>query len=165
MERGRPEFEDEKIRRWRADDPSERLDDDPTVLRIVDSAREEFYESRVYDLNPQAPALLIPGLARDNPDLTPEEILRVYVEDSPTISFRILAKRAKDHGLVTFLLVARFGDMRYLLADEALVPAERYHEFVSEFEERALGTGLVGNPTVIDLEQWRAYDADMGEPQ
>jgi len=165
MERGEPEFEDEKIRRWRAGDPSERRDDDPTVLSIVDSAREEFYESRVYDLNPQAPALLIPGLARDNPDLTPEEIRRIYVEDSPNISFRILAKQTKDDGLITFLLVARFGDTRYLLADEALVSAERYDEFVSGFEGRALGSGLVGNPTVIGIEQWRAYDADMREPQ
>ena len=159
MERREPDFEDERIRQWRAR-PEEPVDrDDPTMLGI-DGAHEELYESRIYQVRSEFLAGIVFDAAEDDPELALAALLLASSDDT---TLRMLAKRNKDDGRLTFIVVGAFAGHRTLLGREDGIEEEGYLEFVRSFEENAFSRGLASTPTVITLDQWREYTArDLG---
>ncbi len=157
MERLEPEFEDDKLRIWRLASGDEPPEQDPTVLPC-DTATEELYESRVYDVEPEALLVMTVEAMDEHQDVPPFEFVGALERGLADASFRILAKRDKSEGLVTFILVGSFAGTRTLLAREERVDEARFRAFVREFEEPALRNGLLGPPTIIDIDAWRVYE-------
>jgi len=164
-ERG-PDYEDEKLRTWSfgsENQEPEKFEQDPTVMHL-DVEREEIFESRTYCLQPTPEVLLylIDLLISQQPDLdasSDEAMLfaREMIEDT---TFRFLAKRDKDDGLVSSLLVAVGGDERYLLLQQEQVEESEYRQAVQDFETIYLPDGIVTAPLVVTLEEWRAYNQE-----
>jgi hypothetical protein len=159
MERRDPDYEDEKLRFWseRKEEPLRSVEDDPTVLS-VDLAREEIFESRVYNLRREAVAAIAADLIADRPDIPPEGILVTYMETANDSSFRIFAKREKAEQLLTWVFIGVFGNRRALFDRHEREPESVYREFVAGFEGDALTDGVVEPPTVITIDEWRGYE-------
>ncbi|MCA9852253.1 MAG: hypothetical protein KC482_01410 [Dehalococcoidia bacterium] len=154
-ERRGPDFEDERIRGWRAR-PEDRFgeEDDPTVM-AVDADREEIFESRVYQVRAEYIERAMLQSVADEPSLLAAMFLLADADDA---TFRVLAKRDKASGRLSFMMAGRIGEFRALLGKEDDVDEERFREFVGSFESDAYARGLVYPPAVVTLDQWRAYD-------
>jgi len=164
MERREPDYEDEKLRFWaaRKDENLPTTEDDPTVLS-VDLAREEIFESRVYDVRQDAIAAVAAQVIVDHPEVPPEGILVTYMQSAHDSSFRILAKRDKGGQLLTWALVGVFAGRRELIARHDEEPEPIFREFVAEFEGDALEGGLVNPPAVVTVKEWRAYEQQQSQ--
>ncbi len=151
------EFEDERIIRWRQVDPAEGSTPDPTVLDInLDT--EEIYESRVYDVIPtRDPSGRLPS--RETPALLRELLIRL--SSVPDSGFKILAKRAKASGDVTFLLTMTNAGNRFLLARGDHVEEAEFRDFAADLENVLLASGVVNPPTVITADEWRQYEPPL----
>jgi hypothetical protein len=151
-----PEFEDEKIRRWR--EPTEGrewLQDDPTVMSI-DIKTEEVFESRAYALAEGARSRLLDLAAREG--ISSSDALEFAGE----FSFKFLAKRRRDDGLITYLLTFVGPDERHLLSREDWVTEEHYRQAVREFEAAVTPEGLAEPPIVVTLAEWRQIEQETG---
>ena len=94
MERRQPDYEDERVRQWRAR-PEERREwgTDSTVMD-VDLTREEIYESRVYDVRvDQVVDLLIEEVAEE-PELAAVLLAALQVNAERDVTMRLTAKVA-----------------------------------------------------------------------
>jgi hypothetical protein len=157
-----PDFEDEKIRAWSAKPEDRKVKRDPTLLPL-DVEKEEIFESRVYHFRPSSTALfyLIELFASQHPEakkLDPKEIASVATELMEEISFKFLAKRRKEDGAITSLLVVAASDRRSLLAHLDQVAESEYRQVVEIFEESFLTErGILAPPLVVTLEEWRRY--------
>lgn len=166
MERREPDFEDEKLRFWAARKDEANFptpEDDPTVLG-VDLATEEVFESRVYDIRRDVMAAIAAELIADSPEVPPEEILVTYMHAANDSSFRIFAKREKAEQLLTWVFVGVFAGRRELIERRDRQPELKYREFVTAFETDAVEGGVVGPPTVVTLEEWRAHEQQQQSP-
>lgn len=124
---------------------------------------EEIYESRVYQIRPAIFQRLVVDEAEDDPDLAIAALLTLSNPDEST--FRVMAKRHKEDGRLTFILVGVIGGNRALLEREDGVGEERFREFVESFEDDAFARGLTSEPTIVTADQWRSYDPrDPGPP-
>ena len=156
-------FEDDNIILWRdiepASDPAPDPNPDPTVIGIK-AADEEAYESRVYavtelhDPSGRLPSRRTPAPLRE---------LLIRLSRVPDSGFKILAKRARADGRISFLLVMTNGDNRFLLAKGDRVEESQFRSFVADLETDLLASGVVAEPLVITVDQWRAYQRRMGE--
>jgi hypothetical protein len=157
MERREPEFEDERLRFWRAQrgDAGE-FEANPAVLD-VDFATEEIFESRVYQVDPVALFALTAEALASNPQIPAWEFAMALDEAIQDASLRILAKRHKDDGKLTFLLTGSFAGRRSLLERHDRVDEAAFREFVSAFEADTVAPGFLAPPTVVTLEEWRTY--------
>lgn len=152
-ERG-PDFEDDKIRRW--DEPPgqpDEYEDDPSVLS-VNAATEEIYESRSYALARGAARQLARSAAQFGIPF------QTVVEFSEEMSFKLFAKRRKEDGLLTYVLVFAGLGERHLLLREDRVSEERYRESVADFEASVLRSRLLQPPLVVTREEWREYEEE-----
>ena len=123
----------------------------------MDLKTEEIYESRVYNVRLEALLEMLHDEIAAQPDVTPTLVALAVAADGFDVSMRITAKRQLSDGLISFAHVGVIGLRRNLIDSQALVPVERYQAYVRAFELGALDGGLVEEPTVIDLEGWRAY--------
>ena len=147
-----PEFEDDKIRRWREPEgESDQLRDDPTVLSI-DIETEEIFESRGYGLGGGAHAQLTETAARMGLPVD------AALEFGREMSFKFIAKRRRSDGLITYVFVFAGLDERHLLGREDWVREEHYRLAVAEFEADVMPSDLVSEPLVVTLEEWRRYE-------
>lgn len=162
IERG-PDFENDKIRTWKfgpEDQEAEEIGRDPTMLSL-DVAREEIFESRTYRFRrgPEALGYLIDLVTSRQYvlGLSPEEVMQAATELMEGITFKFLAKRREEDGLISSLLVAvRSGD-RCLLSRQEWVEVAEYRQKVQEFEAGFLPEGVLAPPRVVTLGEWRRY--------
>lgn len=158
-----PDFEDEKIRLWRAakDQPLDAGERDPTTLDI-NAETEEIYESRTYGMrfSPEIFGLFLQSLGERVGDLDdsllPELLQRLEISLAEA-SIKILAKRCKQDGRITYLIVGLSPEKRTLLTREELVRESVYRKRVSNFEHDMLRSGIVPEPMVVTLKEWRRY--------
>lgn len=158
-----PDFEDERIRAWTAGPEgrgAEEFKEDPTVLSL-DAEHEEIFESRTYrfQAGPETLLYLIRLVTSRQPDLglSREEIMRDARRLMQDTAFKFLAKRRKQDGLITSLLVAVTTGDRSLLLRQEWVEEDDYRQAVQEFEESSLSKGILTEPLVTTLEEWRRY--------
>jgi len=159
----KPDFEDESIRLWRVspeDRKADAFEKDPTVMSL-DVEKEEVFESRTYRFTPSPEALgyLITLLISQRHEfgLGPEAVVQGAMELMKDASFKFLAKRRKEDGLVSSLLVGLALGGRRLLGREEWVEESEYRRIVRAFEGRFLGRGILNPPLVVTLEEWRGY--------
>jgi len=168
MER-EPNFEDEKIRIWAAE-AGEAKDEDfegePTALSL-DVEREEIFESRAYHFqeNPDTLLYLMNLVASQQRQAGAEpaldETFQAAVRLMGEIGFKFLAKRRKKDGLITSLLVGISLGRRRLLSRQEWVEEGEYRKAVQDFEAETVGMGLLAEPQVAALEEWRRYDKNL----
>jgi len=165
IERG-PGFENDKIRAWKFKPEDQQVGEtgrDPTMLSL-DVEREEIFESRTYRFR-RAPEAL--GYAMDlvtsrhyELGLSPEEVMQAATELMEGITFKFLAKRREEDGLISSLLVAvRSGD-RCLLSRQEWVEVAEYRQKVQDFEAGSLPEGVLSPPLVVTLGEWRRYSQE-----
>ena len=160
-----PDFEDERIQMWRARRLGSASSDfiDESVLS-VDLEKEEVFESRVYPLVPHPATLafaesrLQSSPAPGDPARLLEELQRV-IEQS---ALKVASKRSRADGQITYL-VAAIGSEGGALIEQHQVPDEAsYRRAVLELEEDLLVPGLVDEPSITTLDEWRWYEQQSG---
>ena len=156
MERRGPDYEDEKIRAWRVRPGEGRPERDPSVLDI-DLKREEIYESRVYEVTPEALKYIALDTLANNPGRDPSDVLKRLLESLDDATFRILAKQDHEDQLLTWVHVSRLGGTRTLIARVDRKPEADFRAFVPEFEASGIRSGTVYPPTVVTLDEWREH--------
>jgi hypothetical protein len=169
MKEREPDFEDDKMRAWLRKPQEENwegLGEDPTVMTIEEET-EEIFESRTYHLRPTPEAYLLaldvlratmdPQMLRLPPELLADRV--VGMVDDTMIKF--LAKRRKEDGRITHILVAITGGSRRLLDQGDWVEEDQYRKTVDCFEELPLSKAILTQPAVVTLDDWRRY-ADGG---
>ncbi|MCL4552755.1 MAG: hypothetical protein M1305_04285, partial [Candidatus Marsarchaeota archaeon] len=152
-----------KIRLWLPKtEPAADLKADPTILSI-ESETEEIFESRVYHLQDTPEAILLAlrlALAERGPSqpvISPEDIADRAAELMADATFKFLAKRRTTDGLITDLLLFQSGGWRHLMARQDWVVEEDYRNLVSSFEIDFMQDGLVSEPLVVTVDEWRRY--------
>lgn len=160
-----PNFEDEKIRVWAITPEDQKVEDfegDPTMLSL-DAEREEIFESRTYRFRPSPEALhylmdlIVSQQCHGELSLAVEEVPRAAAELMEDVSFKCLAKRRKEDGLITCSLIATTPDSRSLLSWHECIEEAQYRLMVQEFESVFLPEGVLTQPLVVALEEWRRY--------
>jgi len=155
MERRGPDYEDEKILAWRVRPAEGRPERDPSVLDI-DLKREEIYESRVYEVAPEALKDAALNILANNPEREPSDVLKRLLESLDDATFRILAKQDHEDKLLTWMPISRLGGARALIARLDRKPEADFRAYVAEFEADGVSSGTVYPPTVVTLDEWRA---------
>ena len=161
-----PDFEDEKIRLWKfqaGHEEGKEVEGDPTLLSL-DVEKEEIFESRTYRLRrgPLAYHYLLDLVTSRQPglDFTPEQVVQVAAELMEVTIFKFLAKRRKEDGLITSLLVAAAPNSRSLLSRQDWVEEAEYRQAVESFEQGFLPEGVLAAPLVVTVEEWRRYSQE-----
>lgn len=133
-----PDFEDDKIRAWTfGEQPpeAEKFEGNPTTLSL-DMEKEEIFESRTYRFRPGPEALAyfvdLVSSQKHQMELSPEEILQAARELMADITLKFLAKRRKENGLISSLLVAVRGNDRCLLSRQEWVEESEYLQKVQD---------------------------------
>lgn len=157
MER-EPDYEDERVRFWKRprNEPLPTIEDDPTVLKF-DLATEEIYESRVYNVRPEAWAETAADVLEAHPEVPPGELL-ILLKAAEESTFRILAKRDRGDGLLSWILISIFAGERELIAQRDRESEPVFRQFVTEFEADALDGGVVEEPAVMTIDEWRIFE-------
>lgn len=155
-ERHEPDFEDEKIRYWKARPEDVLPERDPTILDI-DLAKEEIFVSRVYVVTNEALHSVAMELLANFPDLPLEVVLIGLLDGLRGSSIRIMAKRDRSDGLITWNHASRIGDSNELIERVDRRPEADFRAFVTEFEADVEAAGVVYPPTVVTVEEWRQH--------
>lgn len=162
----KPNFEDDKIRAWAAgpkDRELEKSQEDPTVMSL-DVEREEIFESRTYRFRsgPETLFYLMELVTSRHFELglSPEEVMQAAAELMEDTTFKFLAKRSKEDGLICSLLVAVGSNDRSLLLRQERVGEDGYRQAVQEFEASFLSEGILTEPLVTTLEEWQRYSQE-----
>ena len=157
MERRTPDYEDEKIRAWRVSPAEGWPERDPSVLDI-DLKREEIYESRVYEVTPEALKYIALDTLANNPEKDPSDVLKRLIESLDDASFRILAKQEREgQQLLTWVHISRLGGTRAVINRFERKPEAEFRAYVAEFEADGISAGTVYPPTVVTLDEWREH--------
>ena len=172
MKEREPHFENEKIRAWlirptlEGPEGKERdlegLEKDPTVITI-DEETEEIFESRAYHFRPgpETFSFLLGSLAKtmgeDIVEIPPQELVDHMMDMIEGTGIKFLAKRRKEDGRITFILVGISRHSRSLLDRQEWVEEADYRKAVQEFEELSLARAILSPPAVVSLEEWRRY--------
>lgn len=156
MERRGLDYEDEKIRAWRVRPGESQSERDPSVLDI-DLEREEIYESRVYEVTPEALKYIALDTLANNPESDPSDVLKRLLESLDDATFRILAKQDHEDKLLTWLHISRPAGTRALIVRVDCKPEADFRRFVAEFETDGISAGTVHPPTVVTLDEWREH--------
>ena len=164
-----PDYEDEKIRITqvnREKPPWPDLDKDPTVIAI-DEATEEVFESRVYRLKSDPEtfgavlSMLWQRLRSRAGGIQLDEAVDHAADVIDDTSVKFLAKRRKEDGRITYLLVGISPESRWIMDRRELIEETDYRKAVGEFEELPLFRTVLAEPVVLTYDEWRRY-ADEG---
>ena len=153
-----PDFEDEKIRYWQAR-PEGRPDDDPTVMRL-EAESEEIEESRTYTLRPLEEAVrrirrvLGAGREQQAGSVVAMALLGPFALDT---TVKILAKRHRDSGDISYHIVAVSLGNRHLIRPLRRVAEEEYRAKVVTFEQEWVRDGPLEEGLVVTREEWQHY--------
>lgn len=155
------EFEDDKIRTWKAR-AGERPQRDPTVMD-VDLEREELYESRTYSLRPEALTGLGLAAVLTDPagDAREPLISHLGIHEA---SLKLLAKQDRADKQITSILVSVFYGERTLLDRWDRIDEPEFRRRVRALNEMAVERGPFESPLVVTLEEWRQYEATARGP-
>lgn len=164
-----PDFEDDKIRMWRTrpEGGEEESEADDSVLSI-DGETEEIYESRSYGLNPPPALLALRALLAVEPEepaggsplaVSLDEVAGRIADTA----LKVLAKRRKSDGRISFVVVTTGPGGRALIHRADLVSERRFRREVRKLERELLEPGLVKPPLVTLADEWQRYARDMGE--
>ena len=172
MKEREPDFENEKIRAWligpslegpvEKEQDLEGLEKDPTVITI-DEETEEIFESRAYHFRPgpETFSFLLGSLAKtigeEIVEIPPQELVDHVMDMIEGTGIKFLAKRRKEDGRITFILIGISRKSRSLLDRQELVKEAGYRKAVQEFEELPLSRAILSPPAVVTLEEWRRY--------
>jgi len=172
MKEREPHFENEKIRAWlirpslegpvEKEQDFESLEKDPTVMTIDEEA-EEIFESRAYHFGPgpETFSFLLGSLAKtmgeDLVEIPPEELVDYVMDMIEGAGIKFLAKRRKEDGRITFILVGISRHSRSLLDRQEFVEEADYRKAVQEFEELPLSKAILSSPAVVTIQEWRHY--------
>jgi len=156
-----PDFEDEKIRLWRT--PKEKpppYDAGDETVMAVDLGREEVYESRVYPLlpHPVTIAFVAAWLARQEEPPPQDEFLLLVQSAIGESLLKVLAKRDRSDGRISYLVVAVGPELRVLIERGEAADEEKYRRMVAHLEDELVVPGVVGEPQVTTPEEWRQYE-------
>ena len=80
-------------------------------------------------------------------------------------TFKVVAKRDKQNGLISSMLVAVGGVGRSLIFRQEQVDETEYRRAVCEFETGYLPKGVLSAPQVISLAEWRHRAQDESFPE
>jgi len=175
MKEREPDFENDKIRAWlmrpslegpaEKDHEFEGIDKDPTVISINEET-EEIFESRAYHFKPgpETFSFLLGSLAKtmgeDIAEIPPDELVDHIMDMMEDTGIKFLAKRRKEDGRITFILVGISRYSRSLLDRQEWVQEADYCKAVQEFEELPLARAILSSPAVVTLEEWRRYSEE-----
>jgi len=157
-----PDYEDEKIRTWLRKPEDRSWDDtdrDPTMM-CIDDETEELFESRTYRLRPSRDtfALVLGILMQMVSDEVPPQVLVSCAEDMiDTTTVKFLAKRRKEDGRVSHLLVGIGGGLRHLLDRQEWIEEADFRAEVRRFEQSAPWRDILSPPLVVTREEWERY--------
>lgn len=165
MKEREPDFEDDKVRasQARSKEPHwEDMDKDPTVIAI-DEETEEVFESRVYRIRTHPETfgavlrMLWQRLRSLGADLRLDEAVdqAANVVDEPSVKF--LAKRRKEDGRITYLLVGISPESRRIMDRRELVEETDYRKAVEAFEELPLFRTILAEPVVLTYDECCRY--------
>ncbi|MBC7264781.1 MAG: hypothetical protein H5T64_10580 [Chloroflexi bacterium] len=165
MKEREPNFEDEKIRAWvkrPKEHDFESLDQDPTIISI-DGETEEIYESRAYHFRPSPETvflllgMLVERMGEQLAEISAEQVGDWVTDLLENGGIKFLAKRRKEDGRITYILIGISRTSRWLLDRQELVEESNYRQAVEEFEGHPLTKALLSAPAVVTLEEWRRY--------
>jgi hypothetical protein len=84
-------------------------------------------------------------------------LARYVVGAGEDTMIKLLAKRRKEDGRITHLLVAITGGSRRLLDGREWEEEEEYRHTVECFEQLPLSRAILSPPVVVPLDEWRRY--------
>lgn len=164
MKEREADFENEKIRAWLIR-PSleglegkerdlEGLEKDPTVITI-DEETEEIFESRAYHSRPgpETFSFVLGSLAKtmgeDLVKIPRGEVVDHILDMIEETGIKFLAKRRKEDGRITYILVGISRHSWSLLDRQEWVKEADYRKAVQEFEELPLSRVILSSPVVV----------------
>ena len=156
------EFEDDRIRRWREDQPGGEREPDPTVLDL-NLETEDVLESRTYGLSERFLEHAADQIQAAAEPFVAPALIEILLESASRTSFKILAKCRKEDQRVTFMFVLVTSEERFLIDREDLVDEARFREFVADVERGLLGD-VANPPTVITRDEWPQYLPSQEKP-
>lgn len=175
MKEREPDSENDKIRAWLIRRPSEgRVENEhefegiekgPTVITI-DEETEEIFESRAYHFKPCPETFsfhlgsLAKMMGEDLAKIPPEELVDHIMDMIEDTGTKFLAKRRKEDGRITYILVGISRDSRSLLDRQEWVEEADYRKAVQESEGPPLARAILSPPAVVALEEWRRYSEE-----
>ncbi len=122
---------------------------------------EEIYESRAYQLllHPSTLASITSHWLRvEEPPSDPESFLEAVTAIVERSSLKVLAKRDRGDGRITYAIVAVGPETRTLI-ERAEVPDEAaYRRAVVHLEDELLAPGLLAEPIVVGPDEWSKYE-------
>jgi len=156
---------------WRAPTESEKPETEPDeTVMSVEAESEEIYESRVYGLKPSPELLYVlsildleRGEGREEPGLA--DALRETARGISATAVKVLAKRRRSDGLLSFVVVVTGPAGRALMNRQDLVTERVYRRVVRKLEGELLSPGLVNAPLVTTAEDWRRYANNLESRQ
>ena len=157
-ERG-PDFEDHKIRFWEAGSDEHASEADLTVMRL-EVLTEELEESRTYRLRSRRMAMR--GLERLSLATREHEaatiaIVALFSEFLHDATVKILAKRHKDNGDISYHIVATATESRHLIRPIRRVSEVEYRAKIAAFESEWVRNGPLQRGLVVSKEEWQRY--------
>ena len=153
------------IRAWKlhpGEPGGEEVENDETRL-CVDLKTEDMLEARTYEFEPGMPALsYVMGsvvgtmVARgEQPDFFKATWTAIRIVENTR--FQFAAKRRKDDGRVTYMLVSSTPRNRHILGHAEWIEEWEYREAVAAFETRFPRKDVLAVPTVVDADHWQRF--------
>jgi len=93
-------------------------------------------------------------MGEDLAEIPPEELVDHIMDMIEGTGIKFLAKRRKEDGRITFILVGISRHSRSLLDRQELVEEADYRKAVREFEELPLSRAILSPPAVVTLEEF-----------
>lgn len=149
-----PDFEDDKLRSWKAD-RNTHVERDPARLD-VDLEREEIYESRTYALEPVAAYGLLQLARTLDPAGGFDDIAWEFIEDGAVL--KLLAKQDRSDKRISAIVIGTVVGDRTLLDRWEGIEEEEFRARVKRIELAMVAPGRFQPPLVVTLDQWRAYE-------
>lgn len=152
-----PTFENDKVRMWANPSDADQHIGDPTMIQ-VDMDHEEIYESRTYEMARTTQAIEFLKTVAQSNDVPEQVLMPVVTRLMADTGFKVLAKRHLCTGLISALFLGTAGGTRTVLRELKDVSEDEYRDEVERFERR-FPAGVLADPLVCTLEEWREISA------
>ncbi len=101
--------------------------------------------------------MLLKRISEDHLEVPPEGLAHWAAEIIETTTIKLLSKRRKPDGRITYVLAGITRRSRWLLDRAELVDEGQYRKTVREFECLPLFKAVLYPPLVVTVEEWRRY--------